>query len=199
MRSFKRLASRDRRGQSILEVLISVLIALMLWGVVMNLNRSNAHMATTVEEHVSRAAELSRLIRAVRGDVDRIPRVSHEDMVIIRRGGWWMRLPIQESGMVAEGQQIRAPLEWVTYQFDRVAHVLIREDKTGSHRIDLAGVETLRFRKLPPPTRGGRRRLVLEVIHGGGQHREASSHSSVFPYGPQRRGDVEWVSLLSQP
>ena len=184
-----------RRGVTVLEVLIALIIALMFCGVLVQVMRSETRLREDVDGRLSAENVPAVLHRHLTRDLSRVPLVAGADAVKITDGGQALDLSVQVAPAQLAERKLDLPVRTVRYRLGE-AGTVVREEAGGRDVLPVDGLSKLGFVREAAVEAGAQDMLRVsgEIAAKGAAPRTA--FSLAFPVGARKPGKVRWSSLI---
>lgn len=185
----------NRRGVTVLEVLIALSIGLILVGVMMQVIRSEARLRENVDGQLTAENVPAVLHRHLSRDLSRVPLVKGQDAVKLTEEGRALELKVQTAPAQLTDRRLDLPVKTVRYRLSEKGSV-VREEDAAREVLPIDGLGQLTFAREAATEPGAQDMLrVSGVIDArGAQPRVA--FSLAFPVGARKPGKVRWSSLI---
>ena len=184
-----------RKGFTVLEVLIALVIALILWETIMVMMKAEAKMREGVDERLTAENIPAVLHRHLSRDLSRVPLVSGAEAVKLTDGGATLALTVQVAPATLADRKLDLPVRTVRYAMSG-AGAVARDDAGQKEQLPVDGLVRLKFAREPAVEEGQQDMLrVTGAVEGHGGAPPAE-FSLAFPVGARKAGAVRWASLL---
>lgn len=186
---------RRRAAFTVTEVIIGLAIGLIIWGVIVQVMRSEARLREDVDARLTAENIPAVLHRHLSRDLSRVPLVAGAEAVKLDEGGRVLELAVQVAPAQLDHTRLDLPVKTVRYQMTQRGTV-VREEPGGREVLPIDGLERLVFSREAATEPGAQDMLrVAGLVEARGAAPRAE-FSLAFPVGARKPGKVRWSSLI---